>query len=103
MIRIVAVANPFALDYQLIVIVGLRVDKSRLAEVEQHLLKLPEIRFLGVTMGSYDFMLEAWFHSRDDLLIFLTQTLAHVPGITSSDSFQVIKLSKYAYDWGKPS
>jgi hypothetical protein len=48
-------------------------------------------------------MLEAWFRSRDEMVRFMTDTLASVPGIGRSDSYQVIRLSKYTYDWGRPS
>jgi Lrp/AsnC family transcriptional regulator for asnA, asnC and gidA len=100
-IRVVAVANPFKIGYGLIVIIGLRVDRSRLQQVEKHVSELGQVRFLGVTMGHYDLMLEAWFRTNEDMVRFMTDTLASVPGIDSADSFQVIRLSKYTYDWGK--
>jgi Lrp/AsnC family transcriptional regulator for asnA, asnC and gidA len=100
-IRIRAVADPFKLGYAVIVIVGLWVEKAHLREAEEYLCALPEARFVGVTMGSYDIMLEAWFRSRDEMVCFLTETLASVPGMGRSDSFQVIRLSKYTYDWGR--
>ena len=102
-IRLVAVANPFKIGYELVVIIGLRVEKPRMADIEKQLTDLPDVRFLGVTLGSYDFMLEAWFRSTEKLLIFLTETLVEIPGILSTDSFQIIKLAKYTYDWGKPT
>jgi Lrp/AsnC family transcriptional regulator for asnA, asnC and gidA len=100
-IQIRAVADPFKLGYAVIVIVGLWVEKPHLREAEEYVCALPEVRFVGVTMGSYDLMLEAWFRSREELVHFMTETLADVPGIGRSDSFQVIRLSKYTYDWGK--
>jgi Lrp/AsnC family transcriptional regulator for asnA, asnC and gidA len=100
-IQIRAVADPFKLGYAVIVIVGLWVEKTHLREAEKHVCALPEARFVGVTMGSYDLILEAWFRSREELVCFMTETLAAVPGIGRSDSFQVIRLSKYTYDWGR--
>jgi Lrp/AsnC family transcriptional regulator for asnA, asnC and gidA len=101
-IRIRAVADPFKLGFAFIVIIGLWVGKSHLREAEEYVCALPEARFVGVTMGSYDLMLEAWFRSREEMIYFMTETLASVPGIGRSDSFQVIRLSKYTYDWGRP-
>lgn len=100
-IRIRAVADPFKLGYAVIVIIGLWVEKSHLRQAEEYVCALPEARFVGVTMGSYDLMLEAWFRSREEMVHFMTDTLAAVPGIGRSDSFQVIRLSKYTYDWGR--
>lgn len=101
--KIAAVTNPFKLGFELIVIMGLNVQHGRMREVEQALAELSEVRFLGVTLGSYDLMLEAWFRSREELLHFMTLTLVGIPGIVSTHSYQVIKLSKYTYDWGKDS
>ena len=101
-IQIRAVADPFKLGYAVIVIIGLWVEKAHLREAEEHVCALPQARFVGVTMGSYDLILEAWFRSREEMGHFMTETLAAVPGIGRSDSFQVIKLSKYTYDWGRP-
>ncbi len=101
-IRIKAVADPFKLGYAIIVIIGLWVEKPHLREAEEYVCALPEARFVGVTMGSYDLMLEAWFRSREEMVRFMTEDLAKVPGIGRNDAFQVIRLSKYTYDWGRP-
>src|SRR5579862_4484580 len=61
-IKIVAVATPFHLGYNVIAIFGLQIDHSRLDSVEAALAEMPEIRFAGVTLGSYDIVAEAWFH-----------------------------------------
>jgi Lrp/AsnC family transcriptional regulator for asnA, asnC and gidA len=102
-IKVVAVANPFKLGFNIIAIVGVQVRKNLLVEVEQALAEMPEVRFLGVTLGEYDLMLEAWFSSNNELLHFVTDTLAHVEGIRRTESFQIMRLSKYTYDWGKPA
>ena len=50
-------------------------------------------------MGSGDPVLDAWFRSWGEMVHLTTDTLAAVPGIGTSDSFQVIRLSKYTCDW----
>ncbi len=99
-IKIVAVAPPFALGYHVVAILGLQIDHSRLTEIQDALLAMPEIRFAGVTLGSYDVVTEAWFHSNADLLSFLHERLSKIPGIQRIESLQVVKMIKYAYDWG---
>jgi Lrp/AsnC family transcriptional regulator for asnA, asnC and gidA len=100
--RIVAVVNPFKLNFNVMAIIGIQVEKSRLREVELALTDMKEVRFLGITLGSYDMLLEAWFQSNDELLHFVTVTLAEVEGIRRTESFQIMRLSKYTYDWGTP-
>jgi Lrp/AsnC family transcriptional regulator for asnA, asnC and gidA len=61
---------------------------------------MPEIRFAGITLGTYDLVAEAWFRSNEELLAFLTDKLSAIPGIQRTESLQVLKMIKYAYDWG---
>ena len=101
-IRIVAVADPFKLGFAIMAIIGVQTQRTKLADVEQALKQMPQVRFLGVTLGAYDLMLEAWFRTNNELLTFVTETLAHIDGITRTESFQIMRLSKYTYDWGTP-
>ena len=99
-IKIVAVAPPFSLGYHIVAILGLQIDHSRLDEIQEALLAMPEIRFAGVTLGSYDVVTEVWFHSNKELLAFLHERLSKIAGIQRIESLQVAKMIKYAYDWG---
>lgn len=99
--RIVAVASPFSLGYDVIAILGLQIDRTRQAQIEQTLKALPELRFIGLTLGSFDVMVEAWFRSNDDLLAFMSDKLSRIEGIRRVESWQVLKLAKYSYDWGE--
>lgn len=101
-IRVVAVADPFKLGFEIMAIIGVQTQRSKLAHVEQALKGMPQVRFLGVTLGAYDLMLEAWFRTNDELLAFVTERLAQIEGITRTESFQIMRLSKYTYDWGTP-
>ena len=100
-IKIVAVAEPFDLGYPIIAILGLQIDHSKLDSVESALSAMPEIHFAGVTLGSYDVVAEAWFTDNASLLGFLHGRLSKIPGIHRIESLQVVKMIKYAYDWGK--
>jgi len=99
-IRIVAVTPPFQLGYEVIAILGLRIDHTHLSEIEAALAALPEIRFAGITLGTYDVLVEAWFHSNQELLAFLHEQVSRIPGIHHIESLQVAKMVKYTYDWG---
>jgi len=99
-IKIVAVATPFQLGYNVVAILGIQIDQGYLQQIETALLAMPEIRFAGITLGSYDLVAEAWFQSNAELLTFLTGRLSAIPGIKRTESLQVLKMLKYAYDWG---
>ena len=101
LIKIVAVVSPFALGYGVVAILGVQIDRAYQTQIEQALLAMPEVRFVGLTLGSHDAMLEVWLPSNDALLDFLQQRLGPVVGITRVETWQVLKLSKYSYDWGE--
>ena len=82
-------------------ILGLQIDRSYQRQIEEALHGMPEGRFVGLTLGSYDVMLEVWLPSTEMLLDFLTNQLSQLPGIQRVESWQVLKLSKYSYDWGE--
>lgn len=46
-------------------------------------------------------MAEAWFHSTDEMLTFVTEVLARVLGIVRTELLQILEMATYAYDWGK--
>jgi Lrp/AsnC family transcriptional regulator for asnA, asnC and gidA len=99
-IKIVAVASPFALGFPVMAILGLQIDRTRQKTIEDALTAMSEVRFLGLTLGSYDAIIEVWFHNNDELLDFLTHRLSQIQGIQRIEAWQVLKLSKYDYDWG---
>lgn len=100
LVKIVAVASPFALGHPIVAIIGLQIDRVYQTQIEQALQAMAEVRFVGLTLGSYDVILEVWLPSSDALLDLLTQRLGTLPGIQRVETWQVLKLSKYSYDWG---
>lgn len=99
-IKIVAVADPLRTGHRTIAIIGLRVTPARLGEIGSELAALPEFRFIGMTIGSFDFVTEAWFESPDDLQVFLTEKLSRIDGLTRIETTSILKMVRYAYDWG---
>jgi Lrp/AsnC family transcriptional regulator for asnA, asnC and gidA len=100
LVRIVAVVTPFDLGYRAMALLGILVDQSRLSEIASALGAIPEVRFAGVTSGRYDIVAEVWFQSTDDLVTFTSGRLSTIPGLQRVETIQVLKLIRYAYDWG---
>lgn len=100
-IRITAVPDPLKLDYPLIAIVCIQAVPSRISQVAQDLEAMPEFRFIGLTTGVYDFIAEAWFRTQDDLRQFLTERLLPIEGLARVETAHVLKMIRYAYDWGR--
>jgi Lrp/AsnC family transcriptional regulator for asnA, asnC and gidA len=98
-IKIVAVATPFKLGYTVVAILGIQIDHKYMDKIESALASMQEVRFAGITLGTYDVVVEAWFQSNEELLTFLRERLSKLDGIGRIDSLQVAKMIKYTYDW----
>src|SRR5215207_6162305 len=75
LVNIVAVPTPRAVGSTLSAIIGVSVELTELDRVSQTLAKAPEVRYLGLSTGRYDIILEAFFSDSEHLLAFVSQRL----------------------------
>lgn len=99
LIEIVAVPTPKLAGYTVSAILGLSVTLSALKEVGERLSALPEVRYVGFSTGRFDVMLEAFFSDNEHLLRFTLDQLGAIPGITNVETFMILKISKFSYEW----
>jgi len=102
LMNVVAVPNPLKMGYTVVALIGVTAAANQIEQVERAVLKIPSVRYAAMTTGSFDFMLEAWFVSSDDLRLFLVEELGKIPGVVRSETFHVLKLIKHLSDWGLP-
>ena len=90
--RVAGLLNPQILpDHQLCVI-GLKVDESKQLEHRaRDVSALPEVRSVAIVTGRYDLLVEVLVSSNQGLIRFLSDSLTRVPGITSSETFLLLK------------
>ena len=100
LIRIVAVASPFHLGYRVMAILGIRLDRQHAREVGEALAAMPEVRFAGETLGTFDIVAEVWLDDVHALLDFIPARLSGLAGIRHVEPIQIVRLLKYSYDWG---
>ncbi len=100
--RIVAVSDPFKQGYPIVTIINMQIDQRQMNAVKLALARLKELRFIGVTVGAFDVVAEAWFQSSDEMLRFTSDILAQIPGIIRVEPLQIHEMVTYTYDWGKP-
>lgn len=100
-LRVVAVVDPFKQGYAVVAIIHMKIDQREMRSVKAALANMPELRFVGVTVGAFDMVAEAWFQSTEEMLVFTTEKLTEVPGIVRAEPLQILEMVTYAYDWGK--
>jgi len=98
-IRVVATVDPFDVGYETPVIIGLKVQRSRLEEVAARLSALPQVRYVGASTGRVDLLIEVVTRTNQDLAAFLMNDLAEIDGITDSETNLIVRIYKQSWDW----
>jgi Lrp/AsnC family transcriptional regulator for asnA, asnC and gidA len=102
-IRITAVPDAVKVGLPTVTFILLEVDLSQLDRITDELTHLSQVRALYYTSGNSNLILEAWFQSSDDLLRFLTQHIAAIPGIQRTETLHVLRRIKEDCRWSLPS
>lgn len=98
-VRIVGVANPFKVGMDVVAIIGLNVARQQMPEALTRLRALDAVRYIAITTGTFDAIIEVVLPSTQDLLRFLMQDLARVPGLNRTETSLVLEIPKQSYDW----
>lgn len=90
-LTVVALGNPFRLGFEEVVLLWLKVEMARTAEVMRALEREPAVRYLSRVAGQADILAEAFFPHRAALLAFLDGSLDSIEGIRETAlSFELL-------------
>jgi Lrp/AsnC family transcriptional regulator for asnA, asnC and gidA len=98
-IRVVAVADLIQVGMHASTITGLNVERSKMKQALAKLMEMPEVRYIAVTTGTFDIIIEVVLPDMDRLHDFLVDGLAGVPGILRTDTSMILKIHKQSYTW----
>ena len=96
--QIVAVTNPMQLGMRRMAMIGVRTEGETTA-IAGRLEAFPDIDYLVITAGSFDFICEV-VATDDAALLDLTNRIRSVPGVRSTETFIYLELAKQTYAWG---
>ena len=99
-IQVVATVDPFDVGYETPVIIGLKVQRSKLDEVARRLSDLPQVRYVGASTGRVDLIIEVVVRTNQDLADFLMDELGSMDGILDSETNLIVRIYKQAWSWG---
>jgi Lrp/AsnC family transcriptional regulator for asnA, asnC and gidA len=102
LINIVAVPTPEAVGTTLSAIIGVSVHLPDLHRVAEEIVSMPEVRYVGLSTGRYDVIIEAFFLDQEHLLEFVSKRLGSLPGVTRIESSLILKVAKFSYEWELP-
>lgn len=91
-VQIAAAVDPFAVGYQTVASINLKVDPGHLDEIASRLSTHPQVRFVAATLGTWDLLVEFVSTSTHDLTEFLLDDLARTEGIREADTTLILKV-----------
>jgi len=83
-------------------IIGISVQLVDLRTVSEQLVHCPEVRYVGLSTGRYDLIVEAFFNDHEHLLDFVSSKLGGMPGVTGVETSLILKVAKFSYEWEIP-
>ena len=99
-VQVVGVTDPLAMGFQQPALIGLKVDASKLEQIAEKIAALDEVTYLVVTAGRFDLMCEVVCEDNEHLMRVLTEDLAKIRGIRSTETMVELRFVKESYQWG---
>lgn len=96
-LQVVAVTAPPQMGYQMMTLIGIKVDGQRLPEVAKEIAAFDEVVYLVICTGSYDILAEVVCRDNKEYLRFLTERLRAVEGIRDTETFVYLDITKEIY------
>jgi Lrp/AsnC family transcriptional regulator for asnA, asnC and gidA len=93
-IRIVAIADPHALGYNIRAMIGIKVCPGRIDAVADKLASYVNVHYALMTTGPYDLVAWAVFRDTDELSGFTRHELGGIEGLASYESMLTLKVAK---------
>ncbi len=98
--QVVAVPNPHRIGYEIHAIIGAKIQPGRIDDVVMLLTAMRQVRYVGITAGTYDIVIEALFRDNEDFRSFLTVTLGKIEGLRETETSYVLEIAKRSYRIG---
>lgn len=100
-VKVAAVGTAKRLGIDVVAVTLLQVEPGHVAETAERLAAYRNVRFVGMSFGSADVIIQTLHRSQNDLYRFLAEELpTALPTIRSMETFQLADVVKSSWDWG---
>ncbi|WP_432512101.1 Lrp/AsnC family transcriptional regulator [Kineococcus sp. SYSU DK001] len=101
-LQVVGIANPFAIGFDRLAMIGVRVRPGTAKAVSAALAAMPESSYVVRTSGRFDLLVEVICRDVEHFTDVLDRRIDTVDGVVATESFFVLEVHKLAYGWGVP-
>lgn len=99
LVSIVATGDPLRWGVGVDAVHLVSVDPLHFAAVSDAIAAMPEVRYVGVTLGGTVLVIESLHASHEELHAFLVQRLPGLTGVKEVDTHQIVENKKSVWDW----
>jgi Lrp/AsnC family transcriptional regulator, regulator for asnA, asnC and gidA len=96
-VRMVALVEPSKAGISLLTIIAFDIAHDSLDQAIQLLMDQTEVKWISTTTGRFDIMVEAAFHSTQELSDFLQKKLIGLKGLKDTETFVCLEVKKGKY------
>jgi len=97
LITISAVPTPKALGATMSAILGVSVELPQLRTISQTLVTYQETRYVGLSTGRYDLIVEALCTDQEHLLRFITSSIGELDGVKGVETSLILEVAKRSF------
>jgi Lrp/AsnC family transcriptional regulator for asnA, asnC and gidA len=101
-LRLVPVVDPDSVGLETSLFIGVKAEGARLQQVTDRVAALAEVRYVAVTTGRFDLLVEAFVSHREHMAVLLLEEIGQIKGVLSSEAMTVLRVAKFAYEWEVP-
>ena len=98
----VAVVNPRAFGYNLVVDIFCELEVDARQKVVEAIRAMPEVSYIAFSTGDQDISFQAFFKDSDEVHQFITGKLYSIPGIRRTRTVLVPQIVRDSYQWLPP-
>jgi Lrp/AsnC family transcriptional regulator for asnA, asnC and gidA len=102
LLKIRAVTDPMAMGVTVIAEIAIKVEGMKIREVAEAIANFEEVNYVVICAGAYDVLTEVACEDNDSLIDFISNKLARVDGVRSSEIHMYLQIVKNTYQWGLP-
>ena len=99
-VQVVGITDPLAMGFQQPALIGLKVEAGKLEKIAEQIASLDEVTYVVITAGRFDLFCEVVCEDNEHLLRVLTDRLASIDGIRSTETLVELRFVKESYQWG---
>lgn len=93
----------YTLGYRASAMVGVTADLVRVMAIAEEIRSFPEVTMVALILGRYDILFFVAERSLDDLTRFMTEQIAPIAGIRSTETLVAPRVLKVLGDWRVPT